>query len=77
MHLLRLRPVDANTGSTYCVTMLRKLRQIRRFVPSATLQMLVIALVNWCTSWPYGSLDESTAVGSECGNPSENLRPHN
>jgi len=48
-HLRRLRPVDADTRPTYRVAMLRllrQLRQIRRSVPSATLQMLVVALVH-------------------------------
>jgi len=45
--LRRLRPVDAHARSTHRVTLLRRaIRQIRHSVPSATLQMLVLALVH-------------------------------
>jgi len=54
-HLRQLRPIDADT-SYVLLQCFAALHQIRHFVPSATLQMLVVALVHSQPLWlDYGN----------------------
>ena len=67
---------NVNRTVSRCCNMLRQLRNIRRQVPTAVLQSLVVALVlsrldyrvqPQCADWAACQLDVSSSVGSERG----------
>ena len=72
--ITRTHPTNG-VADSQCFAALRKLRQIRRSVPPATFQSLVVTLVladetalrKCCTGWPTSIPCTATTVGAECG----------